>query len=109
MGNPVTSKVVTTLDGRSSELQSRHRCIDTIGRLAARCPCGEQARGEVASGARQQIPAHLANQRGRVYCRLMMERWQDAHSRLPADGSLDGREVAGTQPDHKTREGRSGR
>lgn len=70
-GNSVATKVEATHVGGSSELQSSHTCIAIIGQLADRCPCGEQAQGDLTSGARQHMPAHLTNQRGRVYYRLM--------------------------------------
>lgn len=57
-----------TYAGRSSEFQSSQRSIGAIGQLAARCPSGEEAQGEGASGV-----AHgLARSRGRW---PMRERW----------------------------------
>lgn len=41
------------------------------GELVRRCPSGEEAQSDPILGARQQIPAHLTNQHGRVYYRLM--------------------------------------
>lgn len=74
-----------------------------IGPLAARCPCGEQAQGDLTLGARQQIPAHLTTQRGRVYYRLMTTSWQDARPRLLAIRPRDG--WAGYQREFSTRAG----
>lgn len=70
--NDVTSKVVTTHVGRSTGLRMRALArpgsagrrsssrtnllafhLMVIGRLAGRCPCGEQAQGDVAHEVRQ--------------------------------------------------------
>jgi len=78
----------------SAELQGSQRCIAIIGQLAARCPSGEEAQGEVTSG----VGHGLARSRSRW---LVKVRWQDARSRRPACGSIDADDVAGTQRNHR--------
>lgn len=100
MGNSVATKVEATHGDCSAELQSSRSCIAIIGQLAARCPSGEEAQGEVTSG----VGHGLARSRSRW---LVRARWQDAQSRRPAYGRLDADNVAATQPNRKTRAGRS--
>lgn len=55
----------STSDGRSSHVQSSHTCITLSGQLAARCPSGEEAQGEVTSGSRSRscpLPRALAGE-----------------------------------------------
>lgn len=44
---------------RSSELQSSRTSSSSIGQLAARCPSGEEAQGEVTLGARQHASSRV--------------------------------------------------
>lgn len=96
---PTGGHEVTTRFVRCSRVSSMgESCIDTIGQLAARCPSGEEAQGEVTLG----VGHGLARSRSRW---LMMTRWQDARSRHPGGGSVDADNVAASQPEHKTRAG----
>lgn len=77
-----------------------------IGRLAGRCPSGEEAQSENASGVGHRPEAvasyRVPFQRGRLGG-LMMASGQDAHFRHPAGGRAHAREVAAYQRDHGTR------
>ena len=85
----------------SSELQSRRVHPSRSGRLAGRCPSGEEAQSDLTSGARQQ-PAGADPAWPRLL-RLMTSRWQDALSRQSADGTVEALEVAGTRREFSTR------
>lgn len=124
-GNCVATKVVTTLVGRSaglgvralarpgsagSERSSRSSSlmkiiIMWIGRLAGRCPSGEEAQGDVTLGTRQSS-CKLRSRRGRGLAAsrrrwLGMTRWEHGWVRHPAGRSWDAFEVAGTQRNHR--------
>lgn len=96
-GPPRSHEVDISHVGCSSELQSSHTCITRSGQLAARCPSGEEAQGEVTSG----VGHGLARSRSRWLMRGESSGCaRDRAGRLSRDGLTGWRSKATTDAGH---------